>query len=53
MECEQRKDKCVSFQFQLLVPAGMGVACSEISREPDVAQMEVEYEALIALCSLT
>ena len=29
----------------------MGIACSEISCGPDLAQMEVEYEALIGLCS--
>ena len=48
--CEHRK--CVSFLLQLVAPAVMGIASSEISRGPDRALTEVQCEALLGLCSL-
>ena len=49
--CEHRK--CVSFLLQLVAPAVMGIASSEISCGPDRALTEVQCEALLGLCSLT
>ena len=48
--CEHRK--CVSFLLQLVAPAVMGIASSEISRGPDRALTEVQCEALLGICSL-
>ena len=48
--CEHRK--CDSFLLQLVAPAVMGIASSEISRGPDRALTEVQCEALLGLCSL-
>ena len=42
--CEK---KCVSFLLQLVAPAVMGIASSEISRGPDRALTEVQCEACL------